>query len=49
MSSTIRNLVIMVVLAGLSAATVGAGDFRDAATITRGGGIRLEFVSYVGL
>jgi len=44
----IAKKMIFVVLAGLAAAALGAEDFRDAETLAKGDGIRLEFVSYGG-
>ncbi len=48
MNSITRKLII-VILAGLAAVAAGAEDFRDAATLAKGEGIRLEFVSYMGV
>jgi hypothetical protein len=39
--------MIFVILVGL-AASAGAEDFRDAETLSKGEGIRMEFVSYAG-
>jgi hypothetical protein len=45
MNSGLRTLGILVLI-GLCTATIGAEDFRDAATVSKRRGIHIEFVSY---